>query len=162
MDAPGKTYGKSIMDRLQLHHFINPDLDYQGYAFTTKLSSEDFWLVSDRDFQPLELIRGHCIYAIGKLHKLVNAARGTLRGELKEYTAMMYEARRRAFARLQAQADELGADGIIGLAVTAEFIHNHEWFEIMGTGTAVRYVGDNPAILKVLLAARSRFVDSAG
>jgi uncharacterized protein YbjQ (UPF0145 family) len=70
----------------------------------------------------------------------------------------MYEARERAFSRLHVQADELGADGIIGVVVTANFVHNHEWFEILGSGTAVRYVGNDPTILKVLLAERSRFV----
>ena len=144
-----------------LHSFINPKSDYQGFAFTSQLSSEDFWLTNDRDFQPLGLIRGHCIYAMGKVHNLINAAKGTLRGELKEYAEVMYEARKRAFSRLQAQADDLGADGIIGIVVAADFVHNHEWFEILASGTAVRYVGDNPAILKVLLAERRRLVDSA-
>lgn len=150
---------RGFMDRL--HYFINSKSNYQGFAFTSQLSSEDFWLASDRDFQPLGLIRGHCIYAMGKVHNLVNAAKGTLRGEIKEYAEVMYEARKRAFSRLQVQADELGADGIIGVVVTANFVHNHEWFEILASGTAVRYVGDNPAILKVLLAERNRFVDSA-
>jgi uncharacterized protein YbjQ (UPF0145 family) len=145
----------------KLHSFINPKSDYQGYAFTSELSSEDFWLASDKDFQPLGLIRGHCIYAMGKVHSLVNTAKGTLRGEIKEYAEVMYEARKRAFSRLQVQADELGADGIIGVVVTANFVHNHEWFEILGSGTAVRYVGDNPAILRVVLAERNRFVDAA-
>jgi uncharacterized protein YbjQ (UPF0145 family) len=147
------------MDRL--HYFINPQSDYQGYAFTSQLSGEDFWLASDKDFQPLGLIRGHCIYAMGKVHNLINTAKGSLGGEIKEYAEVMYEARKRAFSRLQVQADELGADGIIGLVVTANFVHNHEWFEILGSGTAVRYVGDNPAILTVLLTERKRFVDSA-
>jgi uncharacterized protein YbjQ (UPF0145 family) len=142
----------------RLHYFINPEADYQGYAFTSQLSGEDFWLASDKDFQPLGLIRGHCIYAMGKVHNLVTTAKGALHGEIKEYADVMYEARKRAFSRLQVQADELGADGIIGIVVTAKFLHNHEWFEILGSGTAMRYVGDNPAILKVLLAERSRFV----
>jgi len=146
------------MDRL--HYFINPQSDYQGYAFTSQLSSEDFWLANDRNFQPLGFIRGHCIYAIGKVHKLVNTAKGSLRGEIKEYAEVMYEARKRAFSRLQVQADELGADGIISVVVTAKFVNNNEWFEIIGSGTAVRYVGDDSAILNVLLAARNRFVEA--
>ena len=143
----------------RLHYFINPDLDYQGYAFTAEINGEDFWLTSDRDFQPLGLIKGHCIYAVGKVHNIVNMAKGTLHGELKEYADVMYKAREQAFSRLQAQADELGADGIISIVVTANFLHKHEWFEILGSGTAVRYVGNDPAILEVVLAARSRFVD---
>jgi uncharacterized protein YbjQ (UPF0145 family) len=142
----------------RLHFFINPQADYQGYAFTSQLSGEDFWLASDKDFQPLGLIRGHCIYAMGKVHNLVTTAKGALHGELKGYTEIMYEAHERAFSRLHVQADELGADGIIGVVVTANFVHNHEWFEILGSGTAVRYVGNDPTILKVLLAERSRFV----
>jgi len=144
----------------RLHYFINPDSDYQGYAFTAELNGEDFWLANDRDFQPLGLIRGHCIYAVGKVHNIVNMAKGTLHGELREYADIMYKAREQAFSRLRAQADELGADGIIGVVMKATFLHNHEWFEILGSGTAVRYVGEDPAILEVVLAARSRFVDT--
>ena len=145
----------------RLHYFINPDSDYQGYAFTAELNGEDFWLTSDRDFQPLGLIRGHCIYAMGKVHNIVTTAKGALHGELKEYADIVYKAREQAFSRLRAQADELGADGIIGIVVKAKFLHKHEWFEILGSGTAVRYVGEDPAILEVVLAARSRFVAAA-
>lgn len=145
----------------RLHYFINPNSDYQGYAFTSQLSGEDFWLTSDRDFQPLGLIRGHCIYAMGKVHNLVNIAKGTLHGEVREYAEIMYKARKQAFYRLYTQADALGADGIISIEVRAKFLHQHEWFEIVGTGTAVRYVGEDPDILKVLVAERSRFVKVA-
>jgi len=144
----------------RLHHFINPKSDYTGYAFTAQLTGEDFWLTSDRDFQPLGLIRGHCIYAMGKVHNLVTTAKGTLHGEIKEFADIMYKAHEQAFSRLRALADELGADGVIGVEVNANFVHNHEWFEIVATGTAVRYVGEDPAILEVLLAERSRFVET--
>src|SRR2546425_12303143 len=117
----------------RLHFFINPQSDYQGYAFTSQLTGEDFWLASDRDFQPLGLIRDHCIYAMGKMHDLVSAAKGTLHGEIKEYTEIMYEARKRAFSRLRTQADDLRADGIVGVVVKAKFLHNHQWFEITCT-----------------------------
>ena len=144
----------------RIHHFINPKSDYAGYAFTAQLTGEDFWLTSDRDFQPLGLIRGHCIYAMGKVHNLVTTAKGTLHGEIKEFADIMYKAYEQAFSRLRALADELGADGVIGVEVNANFVHNHEWFEIVATGTAVRYVGEDPAILEVLLAERSRFVET--
>jgi uncharacterized protein YbjQ (UPF0145 family) len=143
----------------RLHYFINPNSDYAGYAFTAQLTGEDFWLTSDRDFQPLGLVRGHCIYAMGKVHNLVTTAKGTLHGEIKQYTDVMYKACGQALSRLRAQADELGADGVVSVVVQANFLHKHEWFEIVGTGTAVRYVGENPAILEVLLAERSRFVE---
>jgi hypothetical protein len=58
----------------RLHYFINPQADYQGYAFTSQLSGKDL---------------------------------------------------------------------------------------ILGRGTAVRYVGNDPAILKILLAERARFVAEA-
>jgi uncharacterized protein YbjQ (UPF0145 family) len=142
----------------RLHYFINPNSDYQGYAFTSQLSGEDFWLTSDRDFQPLGMIRGHCIYAIGKVHNLVNMAKGALHGEVREYAEIMYKARNQAFSRMRAQADILGADGIISMEVKATFLHKHQWCEVVGSGTAVRYVGEDPDILKILVAERSRFV----
>jgi uncharacterized protein YbjQ (UPF0145 family) len=93
------------------------------------------------------------------VHNLVNIAKGALHGEVKEYAEIMYKAREQAFSRLRAQADALGADGIISIEVKAKFLHKHQWFEIVGTGTAVRYVGEDPDILKVLVAERSRFMN---
>ncbi len=129
------------MDKPQ--HIMDIQADYRGRAFTSDLSGQEFWLVLDKGFQPLGLVMGNCVYAMGALHHLVTNAKGTFRGELKEYTEIMYEARGLALARMQFQADQLRADGIVGVDLKCELIHDNEWMEITAIGTAVRYVGGN-------------------
>ncbi|HEY4033789.1 MAG TPA: heavy metal-binding domain-containing protein [Ktedonobacteraceae bacterium] len=113
---------------------------YRGQAFTSDLTGQEFWLVLDKGFQPLGLVMGNCVYSMGALHHLVTQAKGTLRGELKEYSEAMYEARGLALARMQFEADQLGADGIIGIDLKIEFLHDNEWMEVVATGTAVRHI----------------------
>jgi hypothetical protein len=45
---------------------------------------------------------------------------------------------------MQFQADQLGADGIIGVHSKFERLHNSTWTEVTICGTAVRYMGRNP------------------
>jgi uncharacterized protein YbjQ (UPF0145 family) len=121
-------------------HVMDVQPGYRGQAFTSDLTGQEFWLVLDKGFQPLGLVMGNCVYSMGALHHLVTQAKGTLRGELKEYSEAMYEARGLALARMQFEADQLGADGIIGIDLKIEFLHDNEWMEVVATGTAVRHI----------------------
>jgi uncharacterized protein YbjQ (UPF0145 family) len=56
----------------------------------------------------------------------------------------MYQARELALSRMQFEADQLGADGVIGVDIKIEFLHNSEWMEVTAIGTAVRWVGSGP------------------
>jgi len=115
--------------------------DYRGRAFTALLTAHEFWLVLNKGFQPLGMVMGECMYAMGSLTRLVSTAKGNLPGEVKAYTDFMHYARVVALARMQFQADELGADGVIGITMEVKYLHNDEWMQVSATGTAVRYVG---------------------
>src|SRR5258708_32498507 len=56
----------------------------------------------------------------------------------------MYQARELALSRMQFEADQLGADGVIGVDIKVEFLHNAEWMEVTAIGTAIRWVGSGP------------------
>jgi hypothetical protein len=45
---------------------------------------------------------------------------------------------------MQYEADQLNADGVIGVKLEVEFMHNNEWMEVTAIGTAVRFVGGGP------------------
>jgi uncharacterized protein YbjQ (UPF0145 family) len=129
------------MDKPQ--HVMDVQPDYRGQAFTSDLTGQEFWLVLDKGFLPLGIVMGNCVYSMGALHHLVTNAKGTLRGELKEYSEAMYQARCLALARMQFEADRLGADGVIGVDLKLEMMHDNEWMEVTAIGTAVRYIGEN-------------------
>ena len=117
---------------------------YRGRAFTSDLSGQEFWLVVDKGFQPMGLVIGNCIYSMGAMRNWLVGFKGNFKGELKEYSEVMYQARELALSRMQFEADQLGADGVIGVDIKIEFMHNGEWMEVTAIGTAVRYVGGGP------------------
>jgi len=129
---------------MRTQHVMDVQSDYRGQAFTSDLSGQEFWLIIDKGFLPVGIVMGNCLYALGALHHLVTNAKSTLRGELKEYSDAMYQARELALARMQFEADQLGADGVIGIDMKMEFLHDNEWMEVIAMGTAVRYVGGGP------------------
>src|SRR2546429_3754216 len=96
--------------------------DYRGQAFTAPLTAHDFWLALNKGFQPLGMVMGHCVYALGSLTRLRSTAKGQVPNELKDYTEFMRHARAVALARAQFDADELGADGVIGIDIEVNYL----------------------------------------
>jgi uncharacterized protein YbjQ (UPF0145 family) len=78
---------------------------------------------------------------MGAMRNWLVGFKGNFKGELKEYSEVMYQARELALSRMQFEADQLGADGVIGVDIKIEYMHNGEWMEVTAVGTAVRYVG---------------------
>ena len=91
--------------------------NYRGRAFTSDLSGQEFWLVVDKGFQPMGLVVGNCVYSMGAIRNWLVGVKGNFQGELKEYSQLMYQARELAIARMQFEADQLGADGVIGVDI---------------------------------------------
>ncbi len=123
------------------HSVMEVQADYRGHAFTAPLTAHDFWLVLNKGLQPLGMVMGHCLYAMGSLTHAIAIAKGQVPSEVKAYTEFMHHARAVALARLQFEADELGADGVIGVDIEVNYLHNDEWMQVTATGTAVRYTG---------------------
>jgi uncharacterized protein YbjQ (UPF0145 family) len=110
-------------------------------AFASDLSGQEFWLVVDKGYTPVGLVLGNCVYSMGAFRGWLANIKGAFRGEVADVTRLMYEARELAITRMQAEADALGADGVIGTKLKIEYIHGGEWMEVTAIGTAVRYVG---------------------
>lgn len=101
--------------------------------FTSDLSVSEFFLVRQAGFMPLGIVFGSSIHNVGL------GRRGRLRsGELSGLTQAMYSAREQAMARLEAEADLLGADGVVGVRLEVNF---RDWgrglAEFLAMGTAV-------------------------
>ncbi len=112
-----------------------------GKAFTSDLSGQEFWLVIDKGYTPLGLVLGNCVYSMGMVGNFMGNLRGNLvQGEVEQYSKLMYDARELALHRMQAEADALGADGVIGVDMSIQYMHNNEWMEVTAVGTAVKLV----------------------
>ena len=103
--------------------------------FTSDLSINEFLLVRQAGFQPLGLVIGSSIYHIG-----VQLASYRQNQELTVLSQAMYEARELAMTRMEEEADQLGADGIVGVRLD---IGRYEWgehlAEFIAVGTAVKH-----------------------
>jgi uncharacterized protein YbjQ (UPF0145 family) len=105
--------------------------------FTSDLSINEFLLVKQSGFEPLGLVLGSSIYHIGFQQAMWNQSQ-----ELGVLTQAMYHARELAMTRMEEEADQLGADGIVGVRLD---IGRYEWgadlAEFIAVGTAVRHRG---------------------
>jgi len=105
--------------------------------FTSDLSVNEFLLVKEAGFEPAGLVVGSSIYHIG-----FQMAAWTKNQEMDVLTQALYHARELAMGRMEEEAKELGADGIVGVRLTAKrMAWNPDLAEFVAVGTAV-YRGD--------------------
>jgi uncharacterized protein YbjQ (UPF0145 family) len=124
---------------------MQPQRQPAHHAFTSDLTGQEFWLVVDKGYTPLGLVLGNCVYSMGAAGGFLAGLKGVVGGEVQQYSKLMYDARELALQRMQAEADRLGADGVIGVDLKIEYMRGGEWMEITAVGTAVKYTGPNPA-----------------
>ena len=105
-----------------------------GGPFTSDLSVSEYVLLNEAGFEPLGFVVGSSIYHIG-----IQIARWGQNQELTVLTQAMYSARELAMSRMQAEADRLGADGVVGVNLQAQsYVWGQGVLEFVATGTAVR------------------------
>jgi uncharacterized protein YbjQ (UPF0145 family) len=109
-----------------------------GPFFTSDLSVNEFLLVKQAGFEPLGLVLGTSIYHIG-----LQVRRWGRNQELDVLTQSMYHARELAMTRMEEEADQLGADGVVGVRLE---VGRHEWggelAEFIAVGTAVKHTDE--------------------
>jgi uncharacterized protein YbjQ (UPF0145 family) len=110
-----------------------------GRAFTSDLSAQDFFRLLAAGAVPVAFVLGTCVYHIAHQYVGMQVGRWSQNQELQMLSQAMYNARELAMSRMQAEADHLGADGIVGVGVA---VSNHVWgehaTEFLATGTAIR------------------------
>ena len=101
-----------------------------------KMTTQDEF--SDAEIvQTLGLVKGNTIRArhIGK--DVIAGLRNLVGGEVVEYTKLLAESREQSIDRMVAQAQALGADGIVGVRfITAPVMQGSA--ELLAYGTAVK------------------------
>ena len=106
----------------------------QPALYTSDLSVNEFALLHEAGFAPLGLVMGSSIYHVGYQFQAWNQSQ-----ELQVLTQAMYTAREYAIARMEAEADALGADGIVGVRLDYKrYSWGEDLIEFMAVGTAVR------------------------
>jgi uncharacterized protein YbjQ (UPF0145 family) len=107
--------------------------------FTSDLSVSEFAVVRDAGFDPVGLVLGCSIYHLGfQVPRTGNV-------ELTTLSQAMYSARELAMTRMREEADELGADGVIGVRLE---VGRRDWgvdmAEFVAIGTAIKHREGQP------------------
>jgi len=111
-------------------------------CFTSDLSVNEFVLTTQAGYEPLGLVMGTCIYHIG-----VQTSRWSVSQELPVLTQSLYNARELAMARMESEADALGAEGVIGVEIRARFYKlSTDIIEFVAVGTAIKSTGQTPPL----------------
>ncbi len=126
----------------------------RGLPFTSDLSGQDFWTLLRAGYHPVGFVMGNCVYYVPR-GAVGWRADATQSFEFPEYTHALYDARELATERLQNEAEELDADGIVGVQIEMK---QHSWggvspdgsfrgelIEFVVVGTAVVAIPGAPA-----------------
>jgi uncharacterized protein YbjQ (UPF0145 family) len=109
-------------------------------AFTSDLSTSDFWLLRKQGYMPLGLVVGNSVYSMGVVGGMMTGIKGMGKGEIPQITELLYNARMMALNRMLDEANKLGADGVIAVKLNINYMHNGEWMEVTAIGTGVKKV----------------------
>ena len=116
--------------------------------FTSSLSVNEFVLTRAERIKPLGQVTGCCAYHVGWQPEAVHTSM-----ELTVISQAHNEAWRLALSRLQAEAQALGADGVVGVRLAAKPTRwEDKLLEISAHGTAIRWEGRTAASTPFLSA----------
>ena len=119
----------------------------KGMPFTSDLTGQDFWTLIRAGYAPLSMVMGSCVYHIA--HQRMGAKLGNIgrNVEIEQFTQALYDARELAMERMQKEAEDYEAEGIVGVQLRQ---HSHTWgahtTEFFAIGTAVRPLRDDHVI----------------
>jgi uncharacterized protein YbjQ (UPF0145 family) len=114
-----------------------------GRAFTSDLSAQDFFRLLASGAVPVAFVLGTCVYHVAHQSLMQTLRQTGQNTEMPLFTQGVYEARELALARMQAEAAQAGASGIVGVTVdVSTWAWGAHATEFLATGTAIRRLSD--------------------
>ncbi len=109
-----------------------------GRPFTSDLSGQDFWTLLRTGHRPVGMVMGSCVYHVAHRGMFQSMAQTGRNVELSNFTQALYDARELAMERMQSEAQEISAEGIVGVQLQEK---SHGWgshtIEFFAVGTAI-------------------------
>ncbi|BBA95644.1 hypothetical protein RVR_583 [Actinacidiphila reveromycinica] len=148
LTVEAREFGKDVAEFIAIGTAVSGDTappgggtwrNNKGQPFTSDLSGQDFWTLIRAGYAPLGMVMGSCVYHVA--HQKMGSVMSNMgrNVEIEQFTQALYDARELAMARMQAEAEALHAEGVVGVRLDA---HNHRWgghtTEFFSIGTAVR------------------------
>jgi uncharacterized protein YbjQ (UPF0145 family) len=121
----------------------NPKIDeiaqMVGGVTTSDLTAEETWNLAKMGYAPMKVIIGTSVYSVGFIGGVASAFKNLVKGEISQMTDLIYGARENSLAKVKAQADEIGADDVLGIK-TYVYSLGGGVIEFLAIGTAVKRV----------------------
>jgi uncharacterized protein YbjQ (UPF0145 family) len=116
---------------------FNPTLGQPKTPYTSELTGEELWNLTRLGYAPLRLVLGTSVYALGFAGGVSAFFQSFGRGEIDEVTRLVYDARENCLEHIRIEAEEMKADGVIGIKIFINEIGTG-LVEVMAIGTAIR------------------------
>ncbi len=115
----------------------NPALGQPKVPYTSELTGEELWNLTQLGYAPHRLLLGTSVYALGLAGGFTAFFRSFARGEVSEVTRMVYDARENCLDHIRREASERGVDAVIGVKL---FINElgAGLVEVMAIGTGIK------------------------
>lgn len=104
---------------------------------TSELTGEELWNLASMGYAPVQLVMATSVYSLGVIGGWGSQLRGMVRGEIKELTSLVYDARHNCVELLRKEAKSVGAEQVIGNKLSIREIGGG-LVEVMAVGTAVK------------------------
>ena len=101
------------MTQLEPDAIASDRLGEAGRVWTSDLSVSEFALLDTAGFAPREFVMGSSVFHIGWQQQNLRQS-----VELQVLSQAMYTARMNAMGRMLAEAEQVGADGVVGTRLT--------------------------------------------
>ncbi len=144
LDVEFKDFGNDVAEFIAVGTAVKAEdggqwRNNKSQPFTSDLSGQDFWTLIRAGYAPLGMVMGSCVYHVA--HQRLGSVFANMgrNVEIEQFTQALYDARELAMARMQYEAEQLAAEGIVGVQLRQ---HSHTWgshtTEFFAIGTAVR------------------------
>jgi uncharacterized protein YbjQ (UPF0145 family) len=111
------------------------------------LSGQDFWTLLRTGHRPVGMVMGSCVYHVAHRGMFQSLRQAGQNVELPNFTQALYDARELAMERMQAEAEAVKAEGIVGVQLSER---SHGWgshvIEFFAVGTAIVPYGEEHTI----------------
>jgi len=158
LDIEFKEFGSDLAEFIAIGTAVKADeaatpdggwRNNKDQPFTSDLSGQDFWTLVQAGYGPLGMVMGSCVYHIAHQRFWQTIGNIGQNVEIPQFTEALYDARELAMSRMQAEAESLEAEGIVGVQLLSL---PHRWgghtTEFFAIGTAVRPLRADHTIAK--------------
>lgn len=120
-----------------VNNAISTLADTVGGVTTSDLTAEETWNIAKLGYAPMKLLIGTSVYSLGITGGIKASLKNLVKGEIGTLTNLIYGAREESLKKIHSQAEEIGADDVLGIK-TYIYIIGNGLIEFLAIGTAVK------------------------